>query len=307
MSFKEIVRLSKEKILTSVIFSGALMGLIFLFNPFYRAAILGLAPGLQVFSLLLSLLIGMIIYYPFACGLLFIYRRLSVKKKKHGNRDLAFALILIAVFNPVTYSAISMGITYVNYNVINHPCGVQIEGFQEISPARDAGMKLGGTITEVDGKPVDTVNSLSGILSEKKKRDLVYVKADTGDYVVEVVLANGTRPVLGIMVRQLYCSSALYEVNQTGQLPGDNASLEAFRACQQSCMHTLEAGDNASLAIGPCLLDPINVQPDWVCDIAHSPRLPIDNLPENQCQFYRNGQSKHFIELSPECRLLRAG
>ena len=282
------------------------MGFIFLLNASYRNAFLSLAPGLQAFSFLLSLLIGTIIYYPLACGLLFIYRHLSEKRKRSISRDLAFAIVLIAVFNPVTYSAISMGIAYVNHNVINHPCGVQITGFQEVSPARDAGMKLNEVITEVDGKTVDTINALSGALSGKKNGDLVYMKTVTADYVVEVALANDTRPVIGIIVSQLYCSSALYEVNQTDQALGDNSSLEAFRACQQSCIHTLEAGDNASLEIGPCLLDPIPVQPDWVCDIAHSPRQPADNLPENQCSFYRSSQSVHFIELSPECRLLRA-
>jgi hypothetical protein len=308
MAFKDIVRLSKERILTSLAFSAILMVLIFMFNPFYRAALLNLSPGLQAFSLLLSLAIGTVIYYPLACGLLFIYHHFSGgRRKKPKKRDLYFAIILIAVFNPITYSAISMGITYVNYNVINHPCGVQITGFQEISPARDAGMKLNEVITEVDGKPMDTVNSLSAILSGKKQGDLVYVKTDTADYVVEIALENGTRPIFGIIVRQLYCSSSLYEVNQTGQLPQDNSSLEAFKACQQSCIHTLQAGDNASLQNGPCLLDPIPVQPDWVCDIVHSPRQAVDNLPENQCTFYRSGQSKHFIELSPECRLLRAG
>jgi hypothetical protein len=309
MAFKDIVRLSKERMLSSLAFSAVLVGLIYLFNSSYRAALLGLNPGLQAFSLLLSLLIGTVIYYPLACGLLFIYRHFSGgsrKKKKHGNRDLAFAIVLIAVFNPITYSAISTGITYVNYNVINHPCGLRIEGFQEVSPARDAGMKLGEAITEADGRTADTSNSLSAILSGKKEGDTVYVKTDTGDYVVGIVMENGTKPIIGIIARQIYCSSALYEVNQT-VLPGDNASLEAFRACQQSCIHTLQAGDNASLQNGPCLLDPIPVQPDWVCDIAHSPRLPMDNLPENQCSFYLSGKSVHFIELSPGCRLLGAG
>jgi len=306
MSFREIVRLSKEKFAVSFGFSIALMVLIFAFNPLYRAALFGLAPPLQVFSFLLSLAIGTVIYYPLGCGALFLYRHFSKAGKKHKSKDLAIAIILIAIFNPATYTAISMTAAYVNYNVINHPCGVQVTGFQEVSPARDAGMGLGEVITGVDGKTVDTVNSLASALAGKGEGDLVDVTTDRGEYAVETRLDNGTRPIVGIIVNQLYCSNTLYEVNQSS-LPQDNSSLEAFRACQQSCVHTLEAGDSAALQAGPCLLDPIPIQPDWVCDVAHSPRLDIDNLPENQCSFYRMGQSIHFIELSPECRLLRAG
>lgn len=55
-----------------------------------------------------------------------------------------------------------------------------------------------------------------------------------------------------------------------------------------------------------CILDPIP-DTEWVCDIAHSPRAAEDNLPENQCAAFRNGTAKHFIELTPECKLIRMG
>ncbi|MEM3572883.1 MAG: hypothetical protein QXJ62_01435 [Nitrososphaeria archaeon] len=58
---------------------------------------------------------------------------------------------------------------------------------------------------------------------------------------------------------------------------------------------------------GPCLSDNEpnwNIE-DWVCDIAHSPRQPIDDLPENQCQAYRNGSAHHFVELDTSCNLIK--
>lgn len=55
---------------------------------------------------------------------------------------------------------------------------------------------------------------------------------------------------------------------------------------------------------GPCLSDAL--LPNWVIDIAHNPRLPIDDLPENQCPSYREGRSQHFVELDPEGNLIRA-
>lgn len=45
------------------------------------------------------------------------------------------------------------------------------------------------------------------------------------------------------------------------------------------------------LSNGPCLG---KIADDWVLDIAHLPREPIDDLPENQCKNYQ-----HFVEMSP--------
>jgi hypothetical protein len=54
---------------------------------------------------------------------------------------------------------------------------------------------------------------------------------------------------------------------------------------------------------GPCLSD--NIQTDWVVDIAHNPRQPIDNLPENQCTAFREGKAHHFVELDTNGNLIR--
>lgn len=54
---------------------------------------------------------------------------------------------------------------------------------------------------------------------------------------------------------------------------------------------------------GPCLG---TIGPDWVLDIAHKPRLPIDDLPQNQCVDFREGRAHHFIELDPNGKLIRS-
>lgn len=56
---------------------------------------------------------------------------------------------------------------------------------------------------------------------------------------------------------------------------------------------------------GPCL-DNAKRFPDWAIDVAHSPRQPVDDLPENQCAAYRDGSAKHFLELSPDGALIRS-
>lgn len=55
---------------------------------------------------------------------------------------------------------------------------------------------------------------------------------------------------------------------------------------------------------GPCLSEAL--LPNWVLDISHSPRTPIDDLPQNQCQSFREGRSKHFVELDIDGNLIRA-
>ena len=54
---------------------------------------------------------------------------------------------------------------------------------------------------------------------------------------------------------------------------------------------------------GPCLTE--SLMPGWVVDIVHSPRQPIDDLPENQCQTFRERRVKHFIELDINGNLVR--
>ncbi|MBI4015705.1 MAG: hypothetical protein HY362_03230 [Candidatus Aenigmarchaeota archaeon] len=74
--------------------------------------------------------------------------------------------------------------------------------------------------------------------------------------------------------------------------------------CIQACNNVLAAGQ--PLEEGPCLLNPIREDRIWVCDVAHNPRQPIDDLPENQCSAYISGEANHFVEVTPDCKFIRA-
>jgi hypothetical protein len=58
------------------------------------------------------------------------------------------------------------------------------------------------------------------------------------------------------------------------------------------------------LSDGPCLAE--EIIPDWAVDIAHSPRQPVDNLPQNQCRSWRERRVRHFVELDPDGNVMRA-
>jgi hypothetical protein len=60
------------------------------------------------------------------------------------------------------------------------------------------------------------------------------------------------------------------------------------------------------LSSGPCLSEGLDGLSDWVVDIAHDPRQPVDDQPANQCQSFRDGETHHFVELTPDGRLIRA-
>ncbi len=57
------------------------------------------------------------------------------------------------------------------------------------------------------------------------------------------------------------------------------------------------------LSSGPCLTE--SLMPGWVVDIVHSPRQPIDDLSDNQCQSFREGRANHFVELDINGNLIR--
>jgi hypothetical protein len=57
---------------------------------------------------------------------------------------------------------------------------------------------------------------------------------------------------------------------------------------------------------GPCIAERLPGLDDWVVDVAHDPRQPVDDDPANQCQRYRAGEAHHFVELTPDGELIRA-
>ncbi len=55
---------------------------------------------------------------------------------------------------------------------------------------------------------------------------------------------------------------------------------------------------------GPCLSNAL--MPNWVLDIVHSPRQPVDDLIQNQCPAFLEERTQHFVELDTEGNFVRA-
>jgi hypothetical protein len=85
-----------------------------------------------------------------------------------------------------------------------------------------------------------------------------------------------------------------------GQADRDRAVTEAALA-----YHRAKASGK-NLDRGPCISEALPGLPDWVVDVAHDPRQPVDDKPANQCRRYRLAEAQHFVELDPGGKLIRA-
>lgn len=73
---------------------------------------------------------------------------------------------------------------------------------------------------------------------------------------------------------------------------------------QANHLYNLRKIMKTDFSSGPCLSNAL--MPGWVVDIAHNPRIPLDDLEQNQCQSFIEGSAKHFVELDPDGNLIRA-
>jgi hypothetical protein len=87
---------------------------------------------------------------------------------------------------------------------------------------------------------------------------------------------------------------------QVSQSDREKAVDEAQIAFQQA------QGSGRDLSSGPCISETLVGLRDWVADIAHDPRQPVDDESANQCERYRSGEAHHFVELNIDGQLIRA-
>ena len=88
---------------------------------------------------------------------------------------------------------------------------------------------------------------------------------------------------------------------------GGSAEDEKLGAVDAAREVYAEEGEGRDLSSGPCLADPLDdPYENWVVDIVHSPRQPVDDEAENQCSAFRDGDADHFVELDEYGHLVRA-
>jgi hypothetical protein len=85
-------------------------------------------------------------------------------------------------------------------------------------------------------------------------------------------------------------------------LEPDEADEETIALAQAAFDRAQSEG--VDMSRGPCLGV---IKEGWVADVAHDPRQPIDDEPQNQCEEFRSGDADHFVELDPQGRYIRSG
>lgn len=208
MPLKNLLKPKKEKIIFDLLFTLILVVLSLSIPSLgYQKQFLNLGLARQIFGIIISILFGLVIYYPLACGIVSIYNRIVKKGKNYGKKDLIFAVLFVLLFNPITHTLVIQRIMYVNYNIINQPCGIEITGFAENSLAKDVGIGIGETIINVNNQKIDTTDSFTHAMADKKPGDYVSLITNLKKYNVQTI-ANPNNPIsafLGIQIKQKYC------------------------------------------------------------------------------------------------------
>lgn len=211
-----ILKPTKENIVVSL-FNSLAMILIGLIVPSwgYRSLLSSRELSGQIVSLVVSFIFSFIVYYPLACGLVYVFK-IVTGKEKVKVQNLVIALLLIIIFNPITFSMVITKIVkkpQINQPTVIDPktkeklCGLQIMEVTAPS-AKNAGLVVGEVIKTVNDNPVDTMESLSHALTNKRPNDIVTVITNTNTYNV-TLFANPQNPqqvLMGIKVNPTECN-----------------------------------------------------------------------------------------------------
>jgi hypothetical protein len=85
-------------------------------------------------------------------------------------------------------------------------CGIEIIGFPDISPARDAGLKVGDRIISADTAQVDSFGALTHALAAKRAGDSVVIGTRDREYNVATKAgSDGNGAFIGVNIAQVYC------------------------------------------------------------------------------------------------------
>jgi len=209
---------TKEKIIISIL-NSLIVIFIFLIIPSlgFQSVFLSKKLPAQIISFISSLLFSFVVYYPFACGLVYIFKIITGKEKVKVQ-NLVIALLFIIIFNIITFSIISTNI--IKNIQVNSPstnsvidpktkeklCGLQIVKVTAPS-AKNAGLLVGEVIKTINNYTIGDKNDLTHALANKRPSDTVTVITNANTYNV-TLFANPQNPqqvLMGIGVKQTEC------------------------------------------------------------------------------------------------------
>jgi len=157
---------------------------------------------MQIISIAISLILGLVIYYPLSCGLVGIY---NFFKKKKAAEYLVLAVVLILLFNPVTYSIVLMQFYNPSSPIVSQICGYKIVGFAANSKAQEAGLKIDDIILKANGRTINTANDLLQEIAGAKSAAKIKLETNRGEFEVGIIQNDQGQPLIGVNVNAVDC------------------------------------------------------------------------------------------------------
>jgi hypothetical protein len=162
-------------------------------------------------NLLIGLFVGIIASFMFVSAIVFLYAKLKNKELTKNKKELIASILIILLFNGFALNFLLFFLK-VSANILvfsksYYECGLIITGFPEISPVRDAGVKLNETLVSIDDKSINNLDDLKQTLQIYKPSNDVTIKTDRQSYNVTLVPSpqNNSLAFLGIIPDIKYC------------------------------------------------------------------------------------------------------
>lgn len=199
---------------------------------------------------------------------------------------------------------VNMDIPSVDYSNYNYKINYSVSGCDPYTRGNTSFRFDGNTLYIIDD--VSYVCCANLTLTSEIKNDTLYITEVNEGEICKCICGYRVRIELtGNYPRHVVLRGVLYPKDNRSIPPETRLEITDLTPedlCISLCKTRLREGWD--LSSGPCLSN--DYYPDTVCDVAHSPRQPVDNLPENQCTFYREGRAHHFVEVDPSCNYIRS-
>jgi len=152
--------------------------------------------NIHTFSLI-QIAVGAVLFYPFAALALYAYNNWDSKPIKQYKTLTVLVLIILSPValvvgsgmhskfnNPTKWGHGKYYSDIFVHSKISEGCGAYVYGFPDDSPAEEAGMQVGETITEINGQEIKSLNDIKEITYPLTEETEVIVITNNGTYEV---------------------------------------------------------------------------------------------------------------------------
>lgn len=164
---------------------------------------------------LIGIVIGLFIaftisFYPFSALCYYLYNE---KVKKHRQKVQVWIIILIMLLNPIfIFFSDIYGMVY-RYSVFTEFCGLKIDSFTTISPARGAGMQLGEVIIKIDGVDVKSSKEALEYLNSFSSPKIVRVSTRNNEYNFQLIYSEEHKKyIMGTNLKEEICKKSYKKI-----------------------------------------------------------------------------------------------